>query len=153
MQSRGGLPPFHQVVRTQTRANKRTTSGRSYRVWCVFFVLPCVCLYERTNAGGATPPLQEKALFFCAIVYECEQFFQNTFHLTCRKSRFCFEKCKIKKYFEKRLDKVKRICYNIKVKGDAGMAQSVEHVIGNDEVISSILITSSKNPRIFLGFF
>ncbi len=25
------------------------------------------------------------------------------------------------------------------------MAQSVEHVIGNDEVISSILITSSKN--------
>ena len=28
----------------------------------------------------------------------------------------------------------------------AGMAQSVEHVIGNDEVISSILITSSKNP-------
>ena len=27
---------------------------------------------------------------------------------------------------------------------DAGMAQSVEHVIGNDEVISSILITSSK---------
>ena len=27
----------------------------------------------------------------------------------------------------------------------AAMAQSVEHVIGNDEVISSILITSSKN--------
>ena len=27
---------------------------------------------------------------------------------------------------------------------DAGMAQSVEHVIGNDEVISSILITSSR---------
>lgn len=26
------------------------------------------------------------------------------------------------------------------------MAQSVEHVIGNDEVISSILITSSKAP-------
>ena len=26
----------------------------------------------------------------------------------------------------------------------AGMAQSVEHVIGNDEVISSILITSSR---------
>ena len=34
-----------------------------------------------------------------------------------------------------------KICYNIKV---AGMAQSVEHVIGNDEVISSILITSSN---------
>ena len=30
---------------------------------------------------------------------------------------------------------------------DAGMAQSVEHVIGNDEVISSILITSSKNKQ------
>ena len=33
------------------------------------------------------------------------------------------------------------------------MAQSVEHVIGNDEVISSILITSSKSlgyiPRDF----
>ncbi len=28
------------------------------------------------------------------------------------------------------------------------MAQSVEHVIGNDEVISSILITSSKDPHI-----
>ena len=27
------------------------------------------------------------------------------------------------------------------------MAQSVEHVIGNDEVISSILITSSKKPK------
>ena len=37
------------------------------------------------------------------------------------------------------------ICYNIKV-ASAGMAQSVEHVIGNDEVISSILITSSKKP-------
>ena len=34
------------------------------------------------------------------------------------------------------------------------MAQSVEHVIGNDEVISSILITSSKNPHtIVCGFF
>ena len=39
------------------------------------------------------------------------------------------------------------ICYNIKVvnrRHNAGMAQSVEHVIGNDEVISSILITSSR---------
>ena len=37
------------------------------------------------------------------------------------------------------------------------MAQSVEHVIGNDEVISSNLITSSKNPTqsgwIFLFYF
>ena len=31
---------------------------------------------------------------------------------------------------------------------NAGMAQSVEHVIGNDEVISSILITSSKKARL-----
>ncbi len=28
------------------------------------------------------------------------------------------------------------------------MAQSVEHVIGNDEVISSILITSSKKAHL-----
>ena len=28
------------------------------------------------------------------------------------------------------------------------MAQSVEHVIGNDEVISSILITSSRKKHI-----
>ncbi len=42
------------------------------------------------------------------------------------------------------------ICYNIEVvnrRHNAGMAQSVEHVIGNDEVISSILITSSKIPN------
>ncbi len=32
------------------------------------------------------------------------------------------------------------------------MAQSVEHVIGNDEVISSILITSSKSNPIGLLF-
>ncbi len=35
----------------------------------------------------------------------------------------------------------------------AGMAQSVEHVIGNDEVISSILITSSKKARFMACFF
>ena len=32
------------------------------------------------------------------------------------------------------------------------MAQSVEHVIGNDEVISSILITSSKKGKTDLRF-
>ena len=52
---------------------------------------------------------------------------------------------------------MKMICYNIKVvnrRRNAGMAQSVEHVIGNDEVISSILITSSKNPEcIAFGIF
>ena len=47
---------------------------------------------------------------------------------------------------KKGIDKQNNICYNIKVAG-AGMAQSVEHVIGNDEVISSILITSSKIPN------
>ena len=36
---------------------------------------------------------------------------------------------------------------NVVRKNDAGMAQSVEHVIGNDEVISSILITSSNPER------
>ena len=44
---------------------------------------------------------------------------------------------------KKGIDKSGYLCYNIRV---AGMAQSVEHVIGNDEVISSILITSSKDP-------
>ena len=35
------------------------------------------------------------------------------------------------------------------------MAQSVEHVIGNDEVISSILITSSKAfpNKVWEGFY
>ena len=36
------------------------------------------------------------------------------------------------------------------------MAQSVEHVIGNDEVISSILITSSKKhlrEQVLFSFF
>ena len=33
------------------------------------------------------------------------------------------------------------------------MAQSVEHVIGNDEVISSILITSSKKKSRVSGVF
>ena len=34
----------------------------------------------------------------------------------------------------------------------AGMAQSVEHVIGNDEVISSILITSSREKHLQPGW-
>ena len=34
----------------------------------------------------------------------------------------------------------------------AAMAQSVEHVIGNDEVISSILISSSKEQVLYLLF-
>ena len=53
----------------------------------------------------------------------------------------------MKNIFQKGVDKCVLIWYNNKVAG-AGMAQSVEHVIGNDEVISSILITSSikSNP-------
>ena len=57
----------------------------------------------------------------------------------------------LQKYFQKPLDKHTSFCYNNKVAAprclDAAIAQSVEHVIGNDEVISSILITSSKAPR------
>ena len=50
---------------------------------------------------------------------------------------------------KKALDKEESICYNYKVASKyAGMAQSVEHVIGNDEVISSILITSSRKKHI-----
>ena len=60
-----------------------------------------------------------------------------------RKSRKNKKKIKKKNIFQKGLDKRVLIWYNNKVAG-AGMAQSVEHVIGNDEVISSILITSSK---------
>ena len=40
---------------------------------------------------------------------------------------------------------MKKLCYNREVGGfRAGMAQLVEHVIGNDEVISSTLIASSR---------
>ena len=54
---------------------------------------------------------------------------------------------KRKNIFKKGIDKAGRVWYNVQVvrKTNAGMAQSVEHVIGNDEVISSILITSSKS--------
>ena len=48
-------------------------------------------------------------------------------------------------FFSKPLDKMKKLCYNREVGGfRAGMAQLVEHVIGNDEVISSTLIASSR---------
>ena len=45
------------------------------------------------------------------------------------------------------MTKEKRFVIMTKSSRQAGMAQSVEHVIGNDEVISSILITSSIVPR------
>ena len=57
------------------------------------------------------------------------------------------------KKFQKILKKglTNRILFGIIYKSSrerrfADMAQSVEHVIGNDEVISSNLIISSKNP-------
>ncbi len=37
--------------------------------------------------------------------------------------------------------------YTVQVGRNAGIAQLVEHVIGNDEVISSNLITSSREAR------
>ncbi len=57
---------------------------------------------------------------------------------------------KRKNIFKKGIDKAGRVWYNVQVvrKTNAGMAQSVEHVIGNDEVISSILITSSKKAHL-----
>ena len=56
---------------------------------------------------------------------------------------------------KKGIDKSKMMWYNVQVvrKTNAGMAQSVEHVIGNDEVISSILITSSKKALAFASAF
>ena len=56
---------------------------------------------------------------------------------------------------KKGIDKSKLMWYNVQVvrKTNAGMAQSVEHVIGNDEVISSILITSSKKALAFASAF
>ena len=56
---------------------------------------------------------------------------------------------------KKGIDKSKMMWYNVQVvrKTNAGMAQSVEHVIGNDEVISSILITSSKKALLMKCFF
>ena len=48
-------------------------------------------------------------------------------------------------FFQKNLDNGKRACYNIL--RFAAMAQSVEHIIGNDEVTSSILVSSSKSTR------
>ena len=56
-----------------------------------------------------------------------------------------FSKNILNKNCEKLLTK-KEISVIITKSQVAGMAQSVEHVIGNDEVISSILITSSKSP-------
>ena len=55
-------------------------------------------------------------------------------------------------FLKKVLTNEKKSVIISKSQGNAGMAQSVEHVIGNDEVISSILITSSKIPYGSTGF-
>ncbi len=64
-------------------------------------------------------------------------------------------KCdKNKKYFLKKL--LTNACESViitKSQANAGMAQSVEHVIGNDEVISSILITSSRRSTVITVLF
>ena len=67
----------------------------------------------------------------------------------CRNLSFCLppeRKIAVRAiFFSKPLDKMKKLCYNSEVGGfHAGMAQLVEHVIGNDEVISSTLIASSR---------
>ena len=48
-------------------------------------------------------------------------------------------------FFAIALDNPGKICYNHTVaESNAAVAQSVEHILGKDEVISSILISSSK---------
>ena len=44
------------------------------------------------------------------------------------------------------LDNCEYIRYNTKVEICAAMAQVVEHILGKDEVTSSNLVSSSKNP-------
>ena len=52
---------------------------------------------------------------------------------------------KIKKIFQKTIDKSILLWYNIKrAARDAAMAQLVEHMLGKHEVISSTLISSSN---------
>ena len=54
--------------------------------------------------------------------------------------------------FSKPLDKMKKLCYNREVGGfHAGMAQLVEHVIGNDEVIGPNPISSSSKRAVAMA--
>ena len=46
-------------------------------------------------------------------------------------------------FFQKRLDKMRRLCYNINVVANAAVAQLVEHMLGKHEVTSSNLVISS----------
>ena len=53
-----------------------------------------------------------------------------------------------KKFFQKVLTKRPSLCYNNQArKAYAAIAQSAERILGKDEVISSNLISSSKQPR------
>ena len=53
---------------------------------------------------------------------------------------------------QKTIDKQDEICYNDKVvRKNAGMAQSVEHVIGNDEVIGPNPISSSSKRAVAMA--
>ena len=61
-------------------------------------------------------------------------------------SKFKFNRC----FFASSLDKGPIFCYNHRC---ADIAQLAEHVIGNDEVMSSNLIISSKRPSIRTAFF
>ena len=56
----------------------------------------------------------------------------------------------IKIIFKKTIDKMDRICYNNPCCESAAMAQMVERVLGKDEVTSSILVSSSRNPENFV---
>ena len=50
--------------------------------------------------------------------------------------------------FRKGIDKKTALCYNNQArKAYAAIAQSAERILGKDEVISSNLISSSKQPR------
>ena len=65
------------------------------------------------------------------------------------------QKNKTKK-IEKNLDNYHLMRYNIKAVANAAIAQSVERILGKDEVASSNLASSSKEkPRVVktLGFF
>ena len=55
---------------------------------------------------------------------------------------------------QKTIDKQDEICYNDKVvRKNAGMAQSVEHVIGNDGVASPILANGTIYDKHLLRCF
>ena len=58
-----------------------------------------------------------------------------------------------KKFFQKVLTKRPSLCYNNQArKAYAAIAQSAERILGKDEVISSNLISSSKQPRDSIEF-